>query len=142
MSVGDFEGEIVKQKLSRNPIAFVIVLIAFAWNLALLVGVVFNLSYAHSRAAGGKYTDFPVGIRFVYFLQFILVAYQVLIFKLIFHTEMVKPMWLPKIFFLIGILGTLVNGASRSANERLNVIPAAIITWSFWYYGLKKSPKS
>ena len=132
----------VQQKLSRNPVAFVIVLASFAWNLALLIGVVLNLNIAHSRAAGGRYTDFPVGIRFVYFLQFILVAYQVLIFKLIFHTEMVKPIWLPKLFFVIGVLGILVNAASRSSNERLNVIPAAIITWSFWYYGMKKSPKS
>ena len=132
----------VQQKLSRNPVAFVIVLASFAWNLALLIGVVLNLNFAHSRAAGGRYTDFPVGIRFVYFLQFILVAYQVLIFKLILHTEMVKPIWLPKLFFVIGVLGILVNAASRSSNERLNVIPAAIITWSFWYFGMKKSPKS
>jgi hypothetical protein len=32
----------------------------------------------------------------------------------------------------------LANAASRSANERWNVIPAAIITWSFWYYGIKR----
>jgi hypothetical protein len=42
----------------------------------------------------------------------------------------------------MGILGILANAASRSANERWNVIPAAIITWSFWYYGIKRDMKS
>jgi hypothetical protein len=45
---------------------------------------------------------------------------------------------MPKLFFTLGILGILANTASRSSNERWNVIPAAMITWSFWYYGIRK----
>ena len=128
----------MKQKLSKNPIVFVIVLLSFAWNAFLLIGVVLNLGFAHTRAAGGQFIEFPTEIRVVYFLQLALVIYQVWIFKLIFHSDPVKPNWIPKLFFTLGILGILANAASRSANERWNVIPAAIITWSFWYYGVKK----
>ena len=128
----------MKQKLSRNPIVFVIVLLSFAWNAFLLIGVVLNLDFVHTRAAGGQFIEFPTEIRVVYFLQLALVIYQVWIFKLIFHSDSVKPNWIPKLFFTLGILGILANAASRSSNERWNVIPAAIITWSFWYYGIKK----
>ena len=128
----------MKQKLSRNPIVFVIVLLPFAWNAFLLIGVVLNLDFVHTRAAGGQFIEFPTEIRVVYFLQLALVIYQVWIFKLIFHSDPVKPNWIPKLFFTLGILGILANAASRSANERWNVIPAAIITWSFWYFGVKK----
>ena len=132
----------MKQKLSKNPIVFVIVLLSFAWNAFLLIGVVLNLDFVHTRAAGGQFIEFPAEIRVVYFLQLALVIYQVWIFKLIIHSDPVKPNWIPKLFFTLGILGILINAASRSSDERWNVIPAAIITWSFWYYGVKKEKSS
>ena len=128
----------MKQRLSRNPIVIFAVLSSFAWNIILLVAVVLDLDFAHTRASGGQFTSFPLVIRVVYFLQLALVIYQVWIFKLIFHTEPLKLKWTPKIFFILGIMGIILNAASRSPNERWNVIPAAIITWSFWYYGVKK----
>jgi hypothetical protein len=54
------------------------------------------------------------------------------------HSDPVKPKWIPKLFFTLGILGIMANAASRSSNERWNVIPAAIITWAFWYLGVQK----
>ena len=114
------------------------VLLSFAWNIFLLVGVILNIGFVHTRAAGGQFTDFPASIRVVYVLQLVLVVYQVWIFKQIFHTEPIRLKWLPRFFVIVGILGILANAASRSSNERWNVIPAAIITWSFWYYGVKK----
>ena len=132
----------MKQKLSRSPLLIAAVLLSFAWNAFLLIGVVLNLSFVHTRAAGGQFTDFPTGIRIIYVLQLALVAYQVWIFKLILHSDPVKPKWIPKLFFTLGILGIMANAASRSSNERWNVIPAVIITWSFWYYGIKRDMKS
>ncbi len=114
------------------------VLLSFAWNIFLLVGVILNIGFVHTRAAGGQFTDFPASIRVVYVLQLVLVVYQVWIFKQIFHTEPIRLKWLPRFFVIVGIFGILANAASRSSNERWNVIPAAIITWSFWYYGVKK----
>jgi hypothetical protein len=54
------------------------------------------------------------------------------------HSDPVKPKWIPKLFFTLGILGIMANAASRSSNERWNVIPAANITWAFWYLGVQK----
>ena len=117
---------------------FIAVLLSFAWNIFLLVGVILNIEFVHSRAAGGQFTDFPTSIRVVYILQLALVVYQVWIFKLIFNREPIRLKWLPKLFFIVGIIGILLNALSRSSNERWNVIPATIITWAFWYYGVKK----
>ena len=128
----------MRQILRKNQLLFAVVLLSFAWNAFLLIGVVLNLGFVHTRAAGGQFTDFPTAIRIIYVLQLALVAYQVWIFKLIFHSDPVKPNWITKLFFTLGILGILANAASRSSNERWNVIPAAIITWSFWYYGIKR----
>ena len=124
--------------MGRNHLVFIAVLLSFAWNIFLLVGVILNIEFVHSRAAGGQFTDFPTSIRVVYILQLALVVYQVWIFKLIFNREPIRLKWLPKLFFIVGIIGILLNALSRSSNERWNVIPATIITWAFWYYGVKK----
>jgi len=124
--------------LSKNLVVFGVVLLSFAWNLFLLIGVIFNLEFIQTRAAGGQFTDFPAGVRVIYLIQSALVIYQVWIFKQIFHAEPISMKWLPKLFVIVGIIGILLNAASRSSNERWNIIPAAVITWAFWYYGVKK----
>jgi len=128
----------MRQNLSRNPLVFGTVLVSFTWNIFLLVGVILNLGFSHTRAAGGQFTDFPISIRVIYVLQLVLVVYQVWIFKQIFHTEPIRFKWLPRFFMIVGFLGILANAASRSSSERWNVIPAAVITWAFWFYGVKK----
>jgi len=124
--------------LSKNLVVFGVVLLSFAWNLFLLIGVIFNLEFVQTRAAGGQFIDFPAGVRVIYLIQSALVIYQVWIFKQIFHAEPISMKWLPKLFVIVGIIGILLNAASRSSNERWNIIPAAVITWAFWYYGVKK----
>lgn len=128
--------------LSKNLVVFGVVLLSFAWNLFLLIGVIFNLEFVQTRAAGGQFTDFPAGVRVIYLIQSALVIYQVWIFKQIFHAEPISMKWLPKLFVIVGIIGILLNAASRSSNERWNIIPAAVITWAFWYYGVKKEKSS
>jgi len=123
---------------SRDILIFTAVTLSFTWNFLLLIGVVLNHEFSHTRAAGGQFTDFPTAIRTLYLLQSVLVAYQFWIFKALFYENSIRFEWLPKIFVTIGILGILLNAASRSSNERWNVIPAAIITWAFWYYGVKR----
>ena len=126
------------QRPIKNPLVFVVVLLSFAWNSFLVLGVVLDLDFVETRAAGGQFKEFPTEIRIVYLLQLLLVIYQLWIFKLIFNTESIRLKWLPKFFVVVGIIGILLNALSRSLNERWNVIPAAIITWAFWYYGVKK----
>ena len=126
------------QRPIKNPLVFVVVLLSFAWNSFLVLGVVLDLDFVETRAAGGQFKEFPTEIRIVYLLQLLLVIYQVWIFKLIFNTESIRLKWLPKFFVVAGTIGILLNAVSRSLNERWNVLPAAIITWAFWYYGVKK----
>jgi hypothetical protein len=130
-----------EQNPKRTILIYSLVLFAFVWNLLLLIGVVLNLDFALTRAAGGQFTDFPTAVRVVYLFQTALVAYQVRIFMMVFRKRKIAFEWLPRVFVVIGMFGVLVNAVSRSANERWNVIPGAIITWAFWNYGVmnKKS---
>ncbi|NDH13428.1 MAG: hypothetical protein EBY13_06045, partial [Actinobacteria bacterium] len=84
------------------------------------------------RAAGGQFEVFPTYLRIVYILNFALIAYQVLIFIRSSYGIAVKPKWIIRAFVILGALGILANAASRSANERWNVIPALIITFAFY----------
>ena len=65
-------------------------------------------------------------------IPFALVAYQVVIFTRFSYGLAIKPNWIVKAFVFVGALGILANAASRSANERWNVIPALIITFAFY----------
>jgi hypothetical protein len=121
-----------------NSLIYAIVLLAFAWNLLLLIGVVLNLDFARTRAAGGQFINFPTAVRVLYIFQCALIMYQVRIFMLVFRKRKISFEWLPRVFVVIGILGVLVNAVSRSSDERWNVIPGAIITWAFWHYGVKR----
>lgn len=127
----------MKQNLNRNQWILAAVLLSFSWNIFLLVGVVLNLEFSHTRAAGGQFTDFPTAVRVLYLAQFALVAYQVWVFKVIFYADSIRMKWQTRFFIIIGVLGILLNAASRSSSERWNVVPAIIITWAFWYYGIK-----
>ena len=105
---------------------------SFAWNLYLVGGVMLGASYALDRAAGGQFEVFPSYIRVIYILNFALIAYQVVIFTRFSYGIAIKPRWIVKAFVILGALGILANGASRSVNERWNVIPALIITFAFY----------
>lgn len=105
---------------------------SFAWSLYLVGGVMLGASYALDRAAGGQFEVFPSYIRIIYILNFALIAYQVVIFTRFSFGIAVKPRWLIKAFVILGALGILANVASRSGNERWNVIPGLIITFAFY----------
>jgi hypothetical protein len=116
----------------RSKVYAAAVLASFAWNLYLVGGVMLGASYALDRAAGGQFEVFPSYIRVIYILNFALIAYQVVIFTRFSYGIAIKPRWIVKAFVILGALGILANGASRSVNERWNVIPALIITFAFY----------
>ena len=121
----------------RNKTFVTAVFASFAWNLYLVGGVMLGASYALDRAAGGQFEVFPTYLRVVYVLNFALIVYQVVIFTRFSYGLAIKPKWIVKAFVILGVLGILANAASRSANERWNVIPAFVITAAF--YGIMKS---
>jgi hypothetical protein len=105
---------------------------SFAWNLYLVGGVILGASFALDRAAGGQFEVFPTYIRVIYILNFALIFYQVMIFGRYEYGLAIKPKWIVKAFVILGVLGILANAASRSVDERWNVIPAIIITFAFY----------
>ena len=121
----------------RNKTFVTAVFASFAWNLYLVGGVMLGASYALDRAAGGQFEVFPTYLRIVYILNFALIAYQVVIFTRFSYGRTIKPKWVVQAFVILGVLGILANAASRSVNERWNVIPAFVITAAF--YGILKS---
>ena len=116
----------------KNKFFQLSVYISFAWNLYLVCGVMLGATYALDRAAGGQFEVFPPFIRIVYIVNLAVILYQVFIFNRFVFNKTIKPQWIVKAFVTIGVLGILANAASRSANERWNVIPAGIITYAFY----------
>ena len=116
----------------KNKTFITAVYASFAWNLYLVGGVMLGASFALDRAAGGQFEVFPTYIRIIYILNFALIVYQVVIFTRFSYGTTFKPKWIVKAFVILGALGILANAASRSANERWNVIPALIITFAFY----------
>ena len=111
---------------------------SFTWSLYLVMGVVLDADYALTRAAGGQFDSFPMYLRFLYLINLAVIVWQVSVFLQLLQNKVVKPDWTLRIFVIVGALGTLANGISRSANERWNVIPLLITTLTFWKYHRKR----
>ena len=111
---------------------------SFAWSLYLVIGVVLDADYALTRAAGGQFDSFPMYLRFLYLINLAVIVWQVAVFLRLVQNKVVKPNWTLRVFVIVGALGALANGISRSANERWNVIPLLITTLTFWNYQRKR----
>ena len=107
-------------------------IISLIYNAAILFSVTLNLDWVRTRAAGGQYETFPIGIRFVDFLMGIFMLF--LIAMLWNHRE--KPMDEkgPMVTRIIGytfFISMFFQIASRSMGERWNAIPAGILAVTF-----------
>ena len=107
-------------------------LISLFYNAIILFSVTLNLDWVRTRAAGGQYETFPIGIRFVDFLMGIFMLF--LIAMLWNHRE--KPMDEkgPMVTRIIGytfFISMFFQIASRSMDERWNAIPAGILAVTF-----------
>lgn len=117
-------------------------IISLAYNVALLFSVTLNLDWAKTRAAGGQYTEFPIGVRFVDFLMALFMCF--LIKMLWEHRE--KPMDEkgPTVTRIIGytfFISMFFQVVSRSANERFNAIPAAILAVTFIFISRREQAR-
>ena len=107
-------------------------LLSLLYNIAILLSVTLNLDWVRTRAAGGQFKEFPIGVRFVYLLMALFMFF--LIGMLWNHRD--KPMDAkgPMVTRIIGytfFLSMFFQLISRSANERWNAIPAAILAVTF-----------
>jgi hypothetical protein len=104
------------------------VALSLSWNVFLVLGVITNQSFAFSRAAGGQFDSFPIGIRIAYILNLAVVIYQAVIL----FSSKKRSVLIVKSIFVLSILSVSVNALSRSTAERWNAIPAALIAYAFY----------
>lgn len=100
--------------------------LSLLWNIYLVVGVINNSEYARTRAAGGQFQSFPTGIRIAYVITLMILLYQTLVIL----GGQSAPRWILTTMLVMGIFSVVVNAISRSANERWNAIPAAVIAYA------------
>ncbi|MFM8366981.1 MAG: hypothetical protein ACKN90_05855 [Candidatus Nanopelagicaceae bacterium] len=107
-------------------------IISLIYNVAILFSVTLNLDWVRTRAAGGQYETFPIGIRFVDFLMGIFMLFLIAML----WNRREKPMDEkgPMVTRIIGytfFISMFFQIASRSMDERWNAIPAGILAVTF-----------
>jgi uncharacterized integral membrane protein len=113
-----------------KPRAFLLVAATASlfFNVIILVLVVLNNDWVKTRAAGGQFTDFPLVIRFIYFIMALLTI-SLLIWlwrvrnKALTQGQQKFAKYVSYLFFV----STVFQLISRSPDERWNAIPAIII---------------
>jgi hypothetical protein len=107
-------------------------ILSLIYNAVILFSVTLNLDWVRTRAAGGQYETFPIGIRFVDFLMGIFMLF--LIAMLWRHRESPMDEKGPMVTRIIGytfFISMFFQIASRSMDERWNAIPAGILAVTF-----------
>ena len=107
-------------------------IISLIYNAAILFSVTLNLDWVRTRAAGGQYETFPIGIRFVDFLMGIFMLFLIAML----WNRREKPMDEkgPMVTRIIGytfFISMFFQIASRSMDERWNAIAAGILAVTF-----------
>ena len=124
--------------MNLKKVAFLSAAVGLVIDFALVTSVVLNLAWVKTWAAGGQYTTFPNGVRFMYLFQvgFVLFAAWFL-WKIRTGVQSDSDSRLALAVICIYAISAASQLFSRSSNERLNVIPAIAILWGF--YELRKS---
>jgi hypothetical protein len=107
-------------------------LFSLVYNAMILFSVVLNLDWVRTRAAGGQFKSFPIGVRFV---DFLMGVFMIFLFGLLWNHR-IKPMDEkgPMVARIIGytfFVSTFFQLISRSTDERWNAIPALILAVTF-----------
>lgn len=119
----------------KKKIIFGAVLLAFAWNLFLVVAATLNISSILPRVAGGQLDTMPTGLRILYGFQALLVIFQIYFSAQLYQR---KGAWskrsflMSRIFLIIAAFGAVVNSVSPSPAERWNAIAAVVIAYGFY----------
>lgn len=128
--------------MTQKKVLLVGAWIALVWNLYLVLGATFNVSAILPRVAGGGYESLPVGLRFVYGIQTLLVVFQFAFLARLYTRDGAwskNSYLITRIFLILSGVSALVNAISRSHLERWNALPAALIAVAFYVLGNVKS---
>ena len=102
-------------------------------NSLILISVTLNLEWVRTRAAGGQFSDFPVLIRVVYFVMFVLmIALMVWLWNNRSTHLSSGGIRLVKFLAVLFSISTVFQLISRSPDERWNAIPAMILALTFF----------
>jgi hypothetical protein len=104
------------------------VLAASAWNLVLVVAAIFNAHWVLTRVDGGQFKRFAN-------LGFTVLTLWVMVFAWrLWKSGGARTkndlLW-AKLVVIMYTLSTLINAISKSPDERINAIPAAIVLGGF-----------
>ena len=116
--------------------------VSLFYNALILFAVTMNYEWVKTRAAGGQFEEFPISIRVIYFLMF-----SGTIFLMFFLHDLLKgssserALRAARYLGYLFILSTAMQVISRSADERMNAVPAAIIAYTFLLLGGNKLNK-
>ena len=107
-------------------------ILSLAYNFAILISVTLNFDWVRTRAAGGQYKDFPIGIRIIYLsMAFIMIFLIGMIWNHRENPMNAKGPITTRVLGFIFVLSSVAQLISRSTSERWNAIPALIIAFTF-----------
>jgi len=102
-------------------------------NSLILISVTLNLEWVRTRAAGGQFSDFPLLIRAIYFVMFVLmIALMIWLWDNSNNQLSSGGIRLSKFLAVIFSISTISQLISRSPDERWNAIPAIILALTFF----------
>lgn len=103
------------------------------YNVNLLFAVSMNYEWAKTRAAGGQFDSFPIGIRILYFLMAVIMgALMFWVWDKRNGTISQRERSFSNFLAITFMISTVMQLISRSSDERWNAIPAAILALIFW----------
>lgn len=107
-------------------------LISLLANCIILIAVTLNMDWVRTRAAGGQFEDFPIAIRVIYLFMFLLmIALAIWLWNNRRAKLTARGTKFARVVGFVFVLSTLTQLISRSADERWNAIPAAILAITF-----------
>lgn len=102
-------------------------------NSLILISVTLNLEWVRTRAVGGQFSDFPLLIRAIYFVMFVLmIALMIWLWDNSNNQLSSGGIRLSKFLAVLFSISTIFQLISRSPDERWNAIPAIILALTFF----------
>jgi hypothetical protein len=118
-------------------------LISLFYNIVILTSVTLNLNWVRTRAAGGQFKEFPIGVRF---LDLLMVVFMVFLIGMLWnHREKQMDPKGPTVTRIVGytfFLSMFFQLISRSTDERWNAIPAAILAVTFIFLSRREQARA
>lgn len=113
--------------------------IALLYNFVILIAVVLDQDWVRTRAAGGQFESFPVGLRVFYFMMAVGTCTLLFLLRDFAKLEMTERRAMTARYLgFVFVLSTFLQLISRSSIERWNAIPAIVIATAFLFQSKRR----